>query len=151
MWMRRRDLLIRDGAAVLLPLHGRAQQNAIVGWLGLFARNRCQFVVALHEGLSETAYVEGKTWRSSTGGRASLRDGCPLWPTVLPPKGRPDFHGRWRTFSICSETRHRPYESFSPRRRPGRGLPGCQSCEAGGAMLPALAFSPTSSPLSGFN
>src|SRR6516225_8382100 len=74
--MRRRELILGIGSAVVLPIAARAQQKAmpVVGWLSPMSAaaqgaNRLgetgkfpagSAVGAFHEGLNETGYVEGQ-------------------------------------------------------------------------------------------
>src|SRR5215468_7716902 len=59
--MRRRELLLLVGGAVIGPRALRAQQKAmpVVGYLGASSPG-AQPVAAFRQGLSETGYVEGK-------------------------------------------------------------------------------------------
>jgi len=86
--MRRRELMLLLGGVMAMPRALRAQQKAIpvIGFLGSASPGPfAPMVAAFHQGLSETGYVEGKTWGSSTAGPSSSMIGCPHWPPTSSP------------------------------------------------------------------
>src|SRR5436190_14552291 len=61
--MRRREFVKIAATAIAWPIAARAQQKAmpVIGWLGNSSPTAgARSVAALHEGLSETGYVEGQ-------------------------------------------------------------------------------------------
>jgi len=61
--MRRREFIAVLGSAAAWPVVARAQQPAmpVVGWLS----PQSAYTIPFLQGLKETGYVEGRTWRSS--------------------------------------------------------------------------------------
>ena len=82
--MRRREFIsLIGGVAATWPLAARAQQTGDAG--GRVCQRRfCQggyalFLSAFLKGLSETGYVDGRTWRSNTAGRRAKLIVCRQW------------------------------------------------------------------------
>jgi len=81
--MRRRELLLLLATGIIGSRAVRGQQKAmpVIGYLGSTSRGPFAMnMAAFHQGLNETGYVEGHTWRSNTAGPRITMTGCPHWP-----------------------------------------------------------------------
>jgi hypothetical protein len=67
--MNRREVIAGLGSAVAWSVAARAQQTVMpmIGYVSAFARDdAASRVAAVRQGLAQTGYIEGATWRSST-------------------------------------------------------------------------------------
>ena len=81
--MRRRELMLLLGGAMIAARALRAQQKAmpVIGYLGIASPvPAAPFLAAFRQALSETGYVEGQIWRSNTAARKAAMIDCPRWP-----------------------------------------------------------------------
>jgi len=80
--MNRRRLILLLGGVVFAPRALRAQQKAmpVIGYLSPGSPGAAApYVAAFRQGLSETGYTKGETWRSNIDGPRAMMTGCGHW------------------------------------------------------------------------
>ena len=82
--MRRRNFVTVLASAAAYPLLAGAQQKPmpVIGFLGVASPPSEASMAAFRQGLSETGYIDDKTWRSNTAGPRAIMIGCPHWPSI---------------------------------------------------------------------
>ena len=81
--MKRRELLLLLGGAMIAARGLCAQQKSmpVIGFLGSTAPGPFEaHGAAFRKGLSDSGYVEDKTWRSDIARRRATTIGCLPWP-----------------------------------------------------------------------
>jgi len=86
--MRRRNFVTVLASAAAYPLLAGAQQKPmpVIGFLGVASPPSEASMAAFRQGLSETGYIDDKTWRSNTAGRRVTTIGWRHWRPISSAK-----------------------------------------------------------------